>query len=80
MMDHAAANSIRDVLSGLQIDNGSRLIGMAMGERSDPHDFVIQGLLGLGIIAFIPLATRFLKNAFSLMLTTSSKLVLGFLR
>lgn len=79
-MDHAAANSIRDVLSGLQIDNGSRLIGMAMGERSDPHDFVIQGLLGLGIIAFIPLATRFLKNAFSLMLTTSSKLVLGFLR
>ena len=66
MVEIGAADSIRNILMGIHIDNGQRLIGVVLGERPDPRDFVIQGLLGLGILASIPLATRFLKDAFIL--------------
>ncbi|NER00767.1 MAG: RHS repeat-associated core domain-containing protein, partial [Cyanothece sp. SIO2G6] len=66
MAEVSAANAIRNALSGIQIDNGQHLVAVTLGERPDPSDFVVQGLLGLGILASVPLITRFARNTFAM--------------
>jgi hypothetical protein len=54
MADFAAADAIRNILAGIQVDTGQRLIGMALGDETTPGDFARDNLVGLALLAAVP--------------------------
>jgi RHS repeat-associated protein len=50
-----AADVIRNILAGMQVDTGQRLLGMVLGDEPTPEEFARDTLFALGLIAATPL-------------------------
>jgi RHS repeat-associated protein len=63
--DVSAANSIRDILSGIQVDTGQNLVLAVLGDDPTPESAVWQTALGLGLLVstgiVFGLASRYAK-------------------